>query len=159
MKVLAVERRCDVKAAICKHRGDFFQCLAICYTQGYVVGDTRAGLTRPVRRGAEKINGDRSVRRSIEKAEHGTFLTALLKTQPLRQKFRCVLKAFDLNLDGSNPSNRSIGVMIDTVFGGLLDQTQFETIRIPEAQTLLSERPGVAHHIRASLDQAVTPVH
>jgi hypothetical protein len=62
----------------------------------------------------------------------------------------------------SNPSNRSIGwLFCDLVlwgrFGRLLDQSQFETIRVPEAETLLSERPSVARHIRASLDQVMAP--
>jgi hypothetical protein len=73
-----------------------------------------------------------------------------------------VLKPFDLNLDGSNPPNCSIGWLfpvsiIRACFGGFLDKSQFETIRVPEAQTLLSERPGVACHVRVSLHQAVAP--
>jgi hypothetical protein len=59
--------------------------------------------------------------------------------------------------DGSNQSNRSIGwlfpVLINrTCFGGFLDKSQFETIRIHEA-----ERTGVACHVRASLNQAAAP--
>jgi hypothetical protein len=64
--------------------------------------------------------------------------------------------------DGSNQSNRSIGwlfpVLINRAcFGGFLDKSQLETIRVPEAQTLLSERTGVACHVRASLNQAAAP--
>jgi hypothetical protein len=109
-----------------------------------VVCDARADVTRPVGRSAEKIDGDRPVRGSIEEAEHRAFLTELLKTQSFRQKFRGVLKTFDLNLDGSNPPNCSIGwlfpvLIIRACFGGFLDKSQFETIRVPETQTLLSE--------------------
>jgi hypothetical protein len=127
-----------------------------------VVRDARAGVTRPVGRSAEKINGDRPVRRPIEKAEHSAFLAALLKAKFLSQKFLRVLKTFDLDLDGSNPPNRSVGwlfcgLVIWVLVGRLLNQTQFETIRVPEAQALLSERPSVPRHFRASLHQAVAP--
>jgi hypothetical protein len=74
MKVLAIESGRDVKAAICEHRGDPAQCLAIGYTQGNVVCDARAGVTRPVGRSAKKIDGDRPVRGPIEEAEHRAFL-------------------------------------------------------------------------------------
>jgi hypothetical protein len=80
LKILAIERWRDVKAAICEHRGDPAQCLAIGYTQGNVVCDARAGVTRPVGRSAEKIDGDRPVRGPIEEAEHRAFLPKLLKT-------------------------------------------------------------------------------
>jgi hypothetical protein len=109
MKILAIERRRDVKAAICEHRGDPAQCLAIGYTQGNVVCDARAGVTRPVGRSAKKIDGDWPIRGAIEEAEYRAFLPKLLKTQSLRQKLRRVLKPFDLNLDGSNSPNISIG--------------------------------------------------
>jgi hypothetical protein len=127
-----------------------------------VVRDARAGVTRPVGRSAEKINGDRPVWRPIEEAEHRAFLAEFLKTQSLRQKCRRVLKTLDLNLDGSNPSNRSIGRLLPVLItraciGGFFDQSQLETIRVPEAETLLSERPSVAYHIRASLHQAAAP--
>jgi hypothetical protein len=162
LKILAIERWRDVKAAICEHRGDPAQCLAIGYTQGNVVCDARACVTRPMGRNAKKIHGDRSVRGAIEEAEHRAFLPKLLKTQSLRQKLRRVLKPIDLNLDRTNPPNCSIGwsfsvLIIRACFGGFLDKSQFETIRIPEAQTLLSKRPGVACHVRASLHQAVMP--
>ena len=159
---MAVEGRRDVQAAICEHRGDPAQCLAIGYTQGNVVCDARAGVTRPAGRSAEKIDGDRPVRGPIEEAEHRAFFAEFLKTQPLRQKFRRVLKAFDLNLDGSNPSDRPISglfcyLVICGLLGRLLGQSQFETIRVPEAQAFFSERPSVAHDIHASLNQAVAP--
>jgi hypothetical protein len=48
MKVLAIERWRDVKAAIREHLCDPGQCLAIGYTQGNVVCDARASLTRSV---------------------------------------------------------------------------------------------------------------
>jgi hypothetical protein len=113
-------------------------------------------------RSAKKIDSDRPLRRAIEEAQHRAFLPKLLKTQLLRQKLRRMLKPFDLNLDGSNPPNGSGGwpfpaSSIRACFGGLLDKSQVQTIRIPEAQTLLSERPSVADHVGASLRQAVTP--
>jgi hypothetical protein len=162
MKILAIERRRDVKAAIYEHRGDPAQCLAIGYTQGNVVCDARAGVTRPVGRSAKKIDGDRAVRGANEEAEHRAFLPKLFKTQSLRQKLRRVPKPFDLNLNGSNPPNCLIGwlfpvLIIRACFPGFLDQSQFETIGVPETQTLLSERPGVADHVCASLHQAIAP--
>jgi hypothetical protein len=73
-----------------------------------------------------------------------------------------VLKPFDLNLDGSYTPNCSVGWLVSVLiirvwFGGFLDKSQFETIRISEAQTLLSERPSIACHIRAPIHQAVAP--
>jgi hypothetical protein len=80
LKVLAIESRRDVKAAICEFRSDPSQCLAIGYTQGNVVCDARAGVTRPVGRSAKKIDGDRPIPGPIEEAEHRAFLPKLLKT-------------------------------------------------------------------------------
>jgi hypothetical protein len=80
MKVLAIERWRDVKAAICEYLSDPGQCLAIGYTQGNVVCDAGASLTRPVGRSAKKVDGDRPVRRPIEEAEHRAFPPKLLKT-------------------------------------------------------------------------------
>jgi hypothetical protein len=105
MVILAIESRRDVKAVTCEHLGEPIQGLTVSYTQGNVVRDSGAGVTRPVCRRAEKINGDWSVRGSIEKAEHSAFSTELRKTQSLRQKFRRMLKTFDLNLDRTNPSD------------------------------------------------------
>jgi hypothetical protein len=124
--------------------------------------DARAGVTRPVGRSAEKIDGDRPVRGPIEETEHRAFLPKLLKTQSLGQKFRRVLKPFDLDLNGSNTSNCSRGwlvlvLIIRVCFGSFLDKSQFETIRISETQTLLSKRPGIACDVRASIHQAVAP--
>ena len=56
LKILAIERGRDVKAVICEHLGDPVQGLAIGYTQGNVVCDARADVTRPVGRSAEKID-------------------------------------------------------------------------------------------------------
>jgi hypothetical protein len=79
LKILAIEGGRDVKAAICEHRGDPAQCLAIGYAQGNVVCDARAGVTGPVGRSAEKVDGDRPVWGAIDEAEHRAFLSKLLK--------------------------------------------------------------------------------
>src|ERR1700739_2884031 len=90
LKVLAIESRRDVKAAICEHHGKPAQCLSISYAQGNVVRDARAGVTWPMGRSAEKINGNRQVSGAIKEAEHRAFLTKLLEAQSLCQKFRRV---------------------------------------------------------------------
>jgi hypothetical protein len=116
-KIIAVERRGDVKPATCHYLGHLAQSVGIGNSPRDVVYDARTRAAGSVVRRAQKIDGDWLSGRPIAEPEDGSFMSRRLKPERFREKAGGMLEAFDLDFYGSNPPYR-VALRIGRVSSG-----------------------------------------
>jgi len=113
---------------------------------------------------AKKIDGDRPPGRAIEEPKDGPLISRRFKSQRFHQKSSGVLESLDLDFYRSNPPYHAAGRIGGTGRGGgfrvcgVINQCQFQAVRIRKTQILFSERPGAAHDLDSLIHQTLAPV-
>jgi hypothetical protein len=163
-KIIAIERRGDIKAAVCHHLGHLAQSIGIGNAPCDVVYNARTGIARSVVRRAKEIDDDRLFDGPVPEPEDGPFLSYCAEAERFDQKAGGMLESLDLNFYGANPPYRAalrIGIVrssaaLCVIY--VLDQRQFQTIGVSEAQILFSERPSTTHDLDFLLHEMFAPM-